>query len=121
MGKHARGELLCPGAYAPVKEWNLRLTGPTLEAVPGKDNTYQVHVAPDGVSTVTTFAEPQQEEGGGHLPSSSMPAATCHRDLLDRSVSSALTLGWNTLSFLICRPKGFLAIIIFQRSPLRGP
>ena len=53
---------------APVKNWNLRLTGSTLKAVPGRDNTYQVRVAQDGVATVTTLAEPKEEgRTGGHF------------------------------------------------------
>jgi len=50
---------------APVGKWNLKLTGPGLYAVQGKDNTYQINVPQDGVATVTTFAEPQ-EQGGDH-------------------------------------------------------
>jgi len=49
-----------------VKRWKVRFSGAGLVAVPGQENTYQIHVPQEGVATVTTFAEP--EEGGGSGP-----------------------------------------------------
>src|SRR5260370_3678902 len=44
-----------------VKKWNTRLTGPNLEPVPGQADTYRLHIPQDGVATVTTQADPEEQ------------------------------------------------------------
>jgi hypothetical protein len=52
-----------------VKDWNLQFTGPNLTVAPGQPNTYQILIPQDGVATVTTHAEPQDQGilGGGKV------------------------------------------------------
>jgi hypothetical protein len=48
-----------------VNNWSVEFTGPTLKAVPGQAHTYQIHVPQDGVATVTTRAEPEEQSISG--------------------------------------------------------
>jgi hypothetical protein len=50
---------------APVDNWKVKLTGESLETVSAKDNLYRVRVPQDGVATVTTNAEPHEQNVAG--------------------------------------------------------